>query len=181
MIFNETSLASVYIIEIEAQVDERGLFARTWCETEFAERGLVSQLAQTSISLTTEVGTIRGLHYQAAPVEETKLVRCTRGAIYDVVVDLRRGSPTRGRYTAVELTAINHRALYIPADCAHGLQTLTAETEVLYAMDVPYHADAARGVRWDDPDLAIEWPLPVSQISPRDRSLPTYRQIREDR
>jgi dTDP-4-dehydrorhamnose 3,5-epimerase len=165
MIFTETTIPGAFLVDVERHEDERGFFARTWCAAEFAARGLASSLTQCSISYNARRGTLRGMHYQAAPYEETKLVRCTRGAIYDVIVDLA----TR-RWEGFELTAENRRALYIPRGLAHGFLTLEDATEVSYQIDVPYEPGAARGVRWDDPALAIEWPFAPVVVSERDRA-----------
>jgi dTDP-4-dehydrorhamnose 3,5-epimerase len=164
MIFRETPLAGVFIIDAEPIGDERGFFARWWSADEFAARQLVSRFAHSSLSYNRRTGTLRGMHYQAPPFAETKLVRCIRGAIYDVAVDLRRDSATFRRWFAVELTAENRRAFYIPAGCAHGFQTLSDDAEVLYMIDAPYSAEHGRGVRWDDPAFAIEWPAQPDRI-----------------
>ncbi len=176
MRFVETELAGVVVVELEEHVDERGSFARTWCRDEMAAAGLTSKLAQCSLSRNRRAGTLRGLHLQHAPHEEAKLVRCTRGAIFDVAVDLRPGSPTQGRWVGVELDPDNGKALYVPEGCAHGFQTLVDETDVAYMISTPYAPDSAAGVRWDDPLLAIAWPDVAGErtISERDRSLPGY-------
>lgn len=163
------------IVELEEHVDERGSFARTWCRDEMIEAGLAAELAQCSVSKNRRAGTLRGLHYQRAPHEEAKLVRCTRGRIFDVAVDLRTGSATRGRWVGVELDPENGRALYVPEGCAHGFQTLVDDSDVSYMISVPYAPEASAGVRWDDPDLAIEWPRATERtISGRDLALPGY-------
>jgi dTDP-4-dehydrorhamnose 3,5-epimerase len=173
--FTPTPLPGAFVIEIEPREDERGFFARTVCEEEFARHGLNGRFVQHSVSWNPRAGTLRGMHYQAAPHEEEKLVRVTRGAVFDVIVDLRRNSPAYGRWFGVELTATNHRQLTIPRGVAHGFQTLLPETEMFYAMTVPFHADAARGLRWDDPALAIVWPNCGNRlISDRDRALPLF-------
>jgi len=172
MIFRETALAGVWVIEPEPHADERGFFARTWCAREFEARGLNPALAQCSVSWNRARGTVRGLHYQAAPHEEAKLVRCTRGAIHDVAVDLRPGSPTRHRWIAVELTGDNRRMLFVPEGVAHGFQTLVDDTEVFYQISRAFHPDAQRGVRWHDPALGIAWPLHDAIVSARDAALP---------
>jgi dTDP-4-dehydrorhamnose 3,5-epimerase len=174
MKFDATNIAGVFEIGIEAKHDERGLFARTWCKKEFEEQGLDSRLVQCSLSLNTRKGTLRGMHYQAAPYEEAKLVRCTHGAIYDVVVDLRPQSPTFKRWIAVTLTDQNRRMVYIPAGCAHGFLTLQDNSEVFYQMSQVYNAESARGVRWDDPSFGIDWPEKVQVISERDRTYPDF-------
>ncbi len=169
MIFTETALAGAFIVEPERLEDDRGFFARTWCHDEFAAHGLDPALAQCNVSYNKRKGTLRGMHYQAAPYEETKLVRCTRGAIYDVAVDLRPQSTTYKRWVAVELTADNYRMFYIPKGLAHGFQTLQDDSEVFYQMSECYHPECARGVRWDDTALRITWPLPDPIMSSRDR------------
>jgi dTDP-4-dehydrorhamnose 3,5-epimerase len=174
MIFTETKLPGVYVIEPELRQDERGFFARTWCQNEFALRSLQTPWVQCNISFNKRRGTLRGLHYQAAPDEETKLVRCTMGAIYDVIVDLRADSPTFRHWFAVELTAQNRRMLFIPAGFAHGFQTLTDESEVFYHMSAFYAPDSARGVRWDDPAFGIAWPAANPIMSQRDRGFPDF-------
>ncbi len=165
-----TDIAGVYLIEPERLCDERGFFARTWCRDEFARAGLNVEWVQCNVSFNTKRGTLRGLHYQAAPHDEVKLVRCTMGAIHDVVVDLRPESNTHRQAVAVELSAENHRSLYIPAGCAHGFQTLTDHSEVFYQMGATYHALSARGVRWNDPAFGIAWPLKPTVISERDQA-----------
>ena len=172
MIFRETALAGVWLIEPERLGDERGFFARTWCRREFETRGLEPDVVQCNISWNAKRGLVRGLHYQTPPHAETKLVRCTRGAIWDVAVDLRPGSPTFKRWTAAELTADNRHAMYIPKGCAHGFQTLTDDTEVFYQMSAFHAPGAERGVRWNDPVLAIAWPIASVALSDRDRALP---------
>lgn len=169
MIFTETRLKGAFIIDIDPHEDERGFFARSWCEKEFKQHGLNPRLAQCNISFNKKRGTLRGMHYQAEPFPEAKLVRCTMGAVYDVVIDLRSGSPTFRQWAAVELTAENRRALYIPEGLAHGFQTLVDNTEVLYQMGEFFHPECARGVRWNDPAFAVEWPRDISIISSRDQ------------
>jgi dTDP-4-dehydrorhamnose 3,5-epimerase len=159
------------LVDLEPIEDERGMFARSWCPNEFSRQGLDPRLAACNVSFNRAAGTLRGMHYQAPPHEEAKLVRCTAGAIYDVVVDLRASSPTYCRWFAAELTAHNRTALYAPPGCAHGFQTLQAESEVLYLISTPYVPEAARGVRWDDRAFGIEWPPASSRvISKRDRA-----------
>lgn len=175
MRFTPTPLPGAYILDIEPRADERGFFARTWCRQEFQEHGLVADLAQCSLSLTRKKGTIRGMHFQKPPHEEAKVVRCSRGRIYDVILDLRPASATFKRWFAVDLTAADHKALYVPPGFAHGFQTLDDECEVLYQMSCPYRAASASGARWDDPAFRITWPLPVSVISQTDRSYPDFR------
>ena len=168
MKITETPLAGVYILDLEPIEDERGFFAVTFSRQRFAEWGLNPCVEQCNLSYNHTVGTLRGMHYQEAPYAETKLVACRRGAIYDVVVDLRPDSSTYHQWTSVTLTAENRRMIYIPEGCAHGFQTLEPDTEVSYHVSAPYHPASARGVRWDDPAISIQWPLPVSVISPRD-------------
>jgi dTDP-4-dehydrorhamnose 3,5-epimerase len=170
----ETSVDGAWIVEPERHADERGFFARTWDAEVFERHGLESQLVQCSISHNTRRGTLRGMHYQAAPHEETKLVRCTTGAIFDVAVDLRPDSPTYTRWFGVELSAENRLALYIPKGCAHGFLTLEDDTEVLYQMTEVWAPDAARGVRFDDPAFGIRWPGEVAVINERDRAYPDF-------
>lgn len=167
-----TSLPGVFVIEPEEARDERGSFARTFCRELFTSWGLDPRVEQCSLSRNRTKGGVRGLHYQVAPHAEAKLVRCVRGAIFDVVVDLREASPTRLRWISVELDADSARAVYIPEGCAHGFQTLSDDAEVYYQISAPYVPEAARGVRFDDPALAIAWPLPVSTISARDAAFP---------
>lgn len=168
MIFTETALKGAFIIDIEQREDRRGFFSRTFCAQEFLAQGLEVTNAQCSIAFNHKKGTIRGMHYQAAPATEAKLVRCTQGAIYDAIVDMRPDSPTYLSHIGVELSADNHKALYVPEMFAHGYQTLTDETEVVYQMNKFYTPGYERGLRYDDPILGIEWLLPVSEISDRD-------------
>jgi dTDP-4-dehydrorhamnose 3,5-epimerase len=170
--FMPTTLAGAYVIEQERHADERGFFARTWCAREFAAHGLETGLAQCSVSFNHRRGTLRGLHYQAPPFAEAKLVRCTRGALYDVAVDLRPDSPTFRRWVGVELTEDDGRALYIPRGFAHGFYALADATEVTYQISTAYQPQAARGVRWNDPFHGVTWPGPVAVIAPRDRDYP---------
>lgn len=175
MIFRETNLPGAFLIGPEPIEDERGSFARTWCRREFAAHGLCTDLAQCSISYNAREGTLRGMHYQVAPHAEAKLVRCTRGAIYDVILDLRPESPAYRRWVAAELTAANRLALFIPEGVAHGFQTLKDDCEVFYQISEFYEPACARGVRWDDPAFGIEWP-PAGRriISDRDLSFSNY-------
>ncbi len=177
MRFLQTPLPGAWVIELEQIEDERGSFARSFDAEEFAARGLNPTVAQCNISFNARRDTLRGMHYQAEPHGESKLVRCVRGAIFDVAVDLRPDSPTRCRWHGVELTAENRLAFYIPAGLAHGFQTLTDDTEVLYQMGHAYAPEAARAVRFDDPAFAIAWPVPQGErvISERDRSYPDFR------
>lgn len=177
MKFAPSSLPGAFVIDIEAHMDERGFFSRTVCAEEFARHGLNPHFVQQSVSWNTRTGTLRGMHYQAAPHEEEKLVRVTQGAIFDVIVDLRQESPSFGRWFGVELSADNHRQLYIPRGVAHGFQTLAPNTEILYEMTVPFQPEAARGLRWDDPGLGIVWPQCAERIiSEKDRALPLLAQ-----
>ena len=176
MRFVETTLPGAFLIELEQREDERGSFARTWCRDEFAAHGLSTEVAQCSLSRNTRAGTLRGLHFQAAPHQEVKLVRCTRGAIFDVIVDLRPGSETEGRWLGVELSGESGRTLYVPKGFAHGFQTLVDDSEVLYMMSDAYVPEASTGVRWDDPAFGIEWPEATERtISERDLAWPDYR------
>jgi dTDP-4-dehydrorhamnose 3,5-epimerase len=174
VIFNETKLKAAFAIELQKQEDERGFFARSWCQQDFAEHGLNPKLVQCNISFNQLKGTLRGMHYQVAPHEEAKLVRCTRGALYDVIVDLRPASPTFKQWLGIELTAENHRMLYIPEGFAHGFQTLEDDTEVFYQMSEFYHPECARGVRWNDPAFNILWPVEEKIISAKDNSYPDF-------
>jgi dTDP-4-dehydrorhamnose 3,5-epimerase len=179
VVFTETALSGAVIVDVEPHTDERGFFARSWCIREFAERGLNPSVVQCNVSGNTAKGTLRGMHYQVAPHAEVKLVRCTKGAIYDVIIDLRPLSPTFLQHVGVELTAANHRALYIPEGFAHGFMTLHDDSEVFYQMSAFYEPTAARGVRWNDPTFGISWPLPVSVISERDREYPDFKPAEE--
>jgi dTDP-4-dehydrorhamnose 3,5-epimerase len=172
MIFRETALDGVWLIEPEPLADERGFFARTWCGREWQARGLNPALAQCSTSWTRARGTVRGMHYQGRPHEEAKLVRCTRGAVHDVALDLRPDSPTFRRWVAADLSAENRRMLYVPEGVAHGFQTLADDTEVFYQISEFHHPESARGVRWDDPACGIRWPLAPVTVSPRDEAWP---------
>lgn len=172
MKFIETRLKGAFIIEPELIEDERGFFARTWCKKEFDARGLNSNLVQCNISFNRKKGTLRGMHYQVKPHAETKLVRCSSGSIYDVIIDLRRESPTYKKWFSVELSAHNRKALYIPEDFAHGFQTLEDNTEIFYQMSEFFHPESARGARWNDPEFGIEWPDATERIiSPKDALL----------
>lgn len=172
MIFVPTEVAGAWIIEPELNCDERGGFARTWCRRVFEERGLNSQLVQCSISINRQCGTVRGMHFQSQPHAETKLVRCTRGAIFDVVVDLRPESATFAKWVGHELTEKNHRMFYVPEGCAHGFQTLADDVEIFYQNSQEYRPENAAGVRWNDPAINVQWPLPVGVILPRDVAWP---------
>lgn len=175
MRFAATEIPGVTLVEAEPHVDERGLFARLHCPEAFAAAGHPFAPAQTSLSRNPRAGTLRGLHYQPAPHGETKLVRCTRGRIFDVAVDLRPDSPTRGRWTAAELSAENLAALLIPEGVAHGFLTLEPDSDVLYQISPRYEPGHEAGVRWDDPAFGIVWPQPPALISPRDAAYPDYR------
>ena len=172
MRFIPTELAGAYIIEPELQEDQRGFFARTFCAREFQEHSLTTTFVQCSVSLSHKRGTVRGLHYQLPPAAETKLVRCAVGAVYDVIVDLRRDSSTYLQHIGVELTARNRRALLVPEMFAHGLQTLDEDTEVFYQISEFYTPNRVAGLRFDDPKLGIRWPLPVAAISEKDQRWP---------
>lgn len=174
MKFSETRLHGAFLVEPEAHGDARGFFARTFCVDEFGTRGLVTNWAQCSVSFNKTKGTLRGMHYQEDPHAETKLVRCTMGSIYDVIVDLRRDSPTFKHWVGVVLTAENRNAIYIPAGFAHGFQSLEDDTEVFYQISRTYHAAAAKGVRWNDPAFGIDWPLVPTSLSARDAEFPDF-------
>jgi dTDP-4-dehydrorhamnose 3,5-epimerase len=172
MRFTALPIAGASLIEAEPIRDERGFFARVWCQEEFARQGFDARAAQANIGVSDRRGTLRGLHYQVAPDLETKLVRCLRGAVWDVIVDLRPESPTYRRWHGVELTGGGARALYVPGLCAHGYITLEDDTELWYQASVPYSPGSSRGVRYDDPALGIAWPCAAQVISERDRSWP---------
>ena len=174
MLFHETRLEGAFVIELEKREDTRGFFARGWCQKEFEDHGLVAQVVQANISYNKKKGTVRGMHYQVAPVEETKLVRCVRGGIYDVIIDLRPESPTYKQWIGVELTAENNKMLYVPENFAHGLQTLEDDTEVIYQVSQFYTPGAERGIRWNDPAFRIEWPQDIEVISDKDADWPDY-------
>jgi dTDP-4-dehydrorhamnose 3,5-epimerase len=175
MTFTEVGLAGAWLITPAVAADDRGAFARVFDREAFAARGLATAIDVAAISTNDVAGTVRGLHYQAPPHGEAKLVRCAAGAVYDVIVDLRPGSPTRGRWAAFELTAANRRMLYLPPGLAHGFQTLADDTEVAYLLAGAYVPEAARGYRYDDPAFGVPWPRPVSRIAPRDLAWPPYR------
>lgn len=172
MMFSETPLPGAYIVDIEPARDSRGLFARVFCRDEMALRGLAADLAQCSTSFNEKAGTLRGMHFQAEPHAEEKLVRCTAGAIFDAIVDIRPGSRTFRRWFGLELSAENRRALYVPKGFAHGFLTLAEASEVLYMISVPYAPGSARGFRWDDPAIGIEWPRSPQVIAERDAAYP---------
>ena len=177
MKFRTTKLPGVFEIELELKSDERGFFARSWCQKEFEDHGLNAKLAQCSVSFNQRKGTLRGLHYQDAPYGEAKLVRCTRGSVYDVVVDLRPQSPLFKKWVAVILTAERRNLLYVPEGCAHGFLTLEDATEVFYQISEFYHPELSRGVRWNDPAFQIVWPEPMQVISERDRTYPDFETV----
>ncbi|HRX80928.1 MAG TPA: dTDP-4-dehydrorhamnose 3,5-epimerase [Pirellulaceae bacterium] len=174
MRFQKTKLDGVYLVEPERAEDERGFFARTWCSREAAELSLQRTWVQSSVSFNKRKGTLRGMHYQVAPHAETKLVRCTRGSVFDVVVDLRCGSSTYCQWCGFELSAENGRQLYIPADCAHGFLTLCDDSELCYEISEFYQPGSSTGVRWDDVAFGIDWPAPVKVINPRDATFPPF-------
>jgi dTDP-4-dehydrorhamnose 3,5-epimerase len=175
MIYTKGPLPDTYIIAPDKKQDDRGFFARAFCEKEFAEHGLAPRMVQTNLSFNTEQGTLRGLHFQRAPHREAKLVRCTRGALYDVIVDIRPASPAYGEWMGVELSADTHRMLYVPEGFAHGFLTLEDDTEVTYQVSAFYTPGAEGGLRHDDPALAIDWPAAVRVISAKDRSWPAFQ------
>jgi len=174
MKFEETTLRGAYLIYLEPITDERGFFARSWCQEEFEKNGLDTNLTQCSISFNAKKNTLRGMHYQTAPHEETKLVRCTRGAMFDVIVDLRHKSPTFKHWFAAELSAENHLMMYVPKGFAHGLQTLEDNTEAFYQISEKYFHESAAGVRWNDPAFGIKWPLMKPILSQKDRDYPDF-------
>lgn len=175
MIFNETKLRGAFVVEIERLKDKRGFFARSWCQKEFQEHGLNRRLVQANISFNRTKGMVRGMHYQIASHEEAKLVRCTRGAIYDVIIDLRPDSATYKKWIGVELTADNHKMLYVPEGFAHGYQTVHDDTEVCYQVSEFYSPESERGVRWNDPIFEIRWPVTDNvEISDKDKGWPDY-------
>lgn len=174
MLFQPTNLAGAYVIDLQKIEDERGFFARSWCVQEFADHGLATRLVQCNISFNKLQGTVRGLHYQTPPFAETKLVRCSRGAIYDVIVDLRPESPTFLQWHGVTLSAENHTMLYVPQGFAHGFQTLADNTEVFYQMSEFYAPACAQGLRWDDPQVQVQWPLAITVMSMKDQCYPDF-------
>ncbi len=177
MKFAPTTLPGVWIIDLEPKEDERGFLARTFCENEFAEHGLHARWPQCNLTLTRKRGTIRGMHYQAEPKPEIKLIRCSAGAVYDVLVDVRRDSPAFGKWESFELTAMNRRTLYVPGGIAHGFQCLAENSELFYQMSEFYYPELARGVRWSDPAVGIKWPLGDPLVSERDRNLPLLADV----
>jgi dTDP-4-dehydrorhamnose 3,5-epimerase len=174
MIFTKTKIKDACIIDLEKHEDERGFFARSWSGDEFHAQSLTAKIVQCSVSMNYKKGTLRGMHYQAAPFREAKIVRCTQGAIYDVVLDLRQESVTFLQWIGVELTAANHKMFFIPEGCAHGFQTLEDQSEVFYQISEKYSPDHARGVRWNDLAFGIIWPLNVEVISERDNNYPDF-------
>jgi dTDP-4-dehydrorhamnose 3,5-epimerase len=174
VIIEETRLGGAHLLDVETREDPRGFFARLWCGEELALRGLDARISQVNVGFNLRRGTVRGLHFQRVPHAEVKLVRCTAGAVYDVIVDLRPESPTHRQWIGVELGAENHRQLYIPEGVAHGYQTLTDAAEVCYQTSMPYAPESATGVRFDDPAFGISWPEPVTVVSDADRSWPDY-------
>jgi dTDP-4-dehydrorhamnose 3,5-epimerase len=174
MIFTETPLSGAYVIELEKRSDDRGFFARVFCEKEFADHGLATRFVQVNNSLAREKGTLRGMHYQLPPSAESKLVRCVRGSFHDVIIDLREESPSFGRHFEIELSAENRTMLYVPKGFAHGFMTLETNTEAFYFADEFYAPERERGIRWNDPRFGIEWPLEPAVISEKDRSHPDF-------
>lgn len=174
MIFKETKLPGAFVIDLEMHADNRGFFARTFCRNELAAHGLVVDVAQANMSLSKARGTLRGMHFQKAPHEETKLVRCTRGALYDVIIDLRPDSPTLKQWIGVELSADNFRMLFVPRNFAHGFLTLTDNTEATYMVSQFYAPGSELGIRWNDPQFGIDWPVDVRVISEKDASWPDF-------
>jgi dTDP-4-dehydrorhamnose 3,5-epimerase len=174
VIFRAATLSGAFIVEMERRQDERGFFARTWCRREFADMGLNTDLSQCNVSYNSRRGTLRGMHWQAAPFEEAKLIRCTRGRVWDAIIDLRPNSPNYMEHFGVELTAESGRALYVPEGMAHGFQTLEDDCEVVYQMSQFYEPTAARGVRWNDPSFGISWPIKDPILHPRDASYPDF-------
>lgn len=174
MIFTETKLKGAFEIEIKKLVDERGFFGRSWCANEMKDHGLNANLCQANTSFSSKKGTLRGMHYQMNPYQETKLVRCTRGAILDVIIDLRPTSPTFKQYIAVELTQDNYKMLYVPEDFAHGFITLEDNSEVTYLVTQFYTPGAEKGIRWNDPLFSIQWPFEPTVISDKDKNHPNY-------
>ena len=177
MRFSTSTLGGVWVIDLELREDARGFFARTYCQDEFAKHGLNTRWPQCNVSLTRKQGMVRGMHFQAEPKPEIKLVRCTAGVVLDVIVDVRRGSPSFGKWEGFELTAENRRALYIPGGFAHGFQCLTDHCEMFYQMSEVYFPELARGLRWNDPEVAIRWPISNALLSERDRGLPLLAEL----
>lgn len=177
MILQETALSGAFVIKPEKKLDDRGFFARSWCQKEFHNYGLCDVFAQSNISFNKSKGTVRGMHYQDHPHWEVKLVRCTKGVIYDVIVDLRIESKTYGNWVGIELSEYNHNSFYIPEGFAHGYQTLTDNAEIIYFVSKFYVPEAERGIRWDDPFINIKWPLDITCVSDRDSQWPDYMPV----
>jgi len=177
MKFSKCKLPGVFVIDIEPIKDERGMFARLWCKDEFKQQGLVTELSQCSLSFNHSKGTLRGMHYQSAPHAETKVIRCTRGSIFDVAIDLRPESPSYKQWFGTLLSAENHRMLYVPEGLAHGFVTLEADSEVFYQISVPYVPESGRGVRWNDPCFDINWPIQPVVISNKDANYPNFIEL----
>lgn len=174
MIFHDTPVAGARVLEVKRIEDHRGFFGRIWCQNELRQQGLKSEIAQANVGFSLKRGTLRGLHFQAAPHTEVKVVRCTRGSMFDVIVDLRPESPSYKRWFGIELSADNHKMLYVPEGCAQGYITLEDNTEMYYNTTEFYHPETASGVRFDDPEFGIEWPMAPAVISDQDRSWPDY-------
>lgn len=174
MIFTETNLKGAFIIDVKRLEDERGFFGRSWCKNEMEEHGLNANVVQANVSFNHKKGTLRGMHFQFSPYQETKLIRCTKGAIFDVIVDLRKDSPTYKQWIGVELTEDNFRMLFVPEDFAHGFITLYDNTAVTYQVTQFYTPGAEGGIRWDDPAIGIQWPIPIEVISAKDKNHPNY-------
>jgi dTDP-4-dehydrorhamnose 3,5-epimerase len=174
MIFKETPLSGAYLVEVEKHIDSRGFFARTWCEQEFSDHGMTARVAQCNLAFNEKRHTVRGMHFQRHPHTEAKLVRCTRGRVLDVVVDLRKSSPSYKAWFGVELSDQNRRALYVPEGLAHGYMTLCDNTEILYQVSAPYHPESESGVRWNDKAFGIVWPCAHPVISKKDAAFPDY-------
>jgi dTDP-4-dehydrorhamnose 3,5-epimerase len=177
MKFSPTGLEGLWIIDLDRKQDERGFFVRTYCQQEFARAGLNTNWPQCNLTRTKIKGMIRGLHFQAEPKPETKLIRCNRGSIFDVIVDVRKNSPTYGKWLGFELSEENQRTLYVPGGFAHGFQCLTDDAEVFYQMSEIYYPDLARGIRWNDPSIKIQWPIADAYLSGRDRNLPDLNSL----
>lgn len=177
MKFSQTKLSGTYVVELEKREDSRGFFARTFCANEMTEHGLESKIVQTNMSRTMKKGTVRGMHFQTTPHQETKLVRCTRGSIYDVIIDIRPDSPTYKQWFGVELSAQNHTMLFVPRDFAHGFITLEDDCEVMYEVSEFYSPGFEGGIRYNDPAINIVWPIPVSDVSEKDASHPDFKEV----
>lgn len=176
MIFKETPLKGAYVVELEKKCDDRGFFARFFCVNEFKQGGLDSGVVQINNSLSTRKGTLRGMHYQLHPRAETKVVRCIQGSLYDVIIDLRKGSPTFGKWFGETLSAGNRKAIYVPKGFAHGILTLEDDTEIFYLDTEFYSKEHERGIRWNDPAFGITWPIEPVVISEKDRNLPDFNE-----